>query len=231
MYRQGLKERVKEELMRSGVTINNLQDLIRESIRIDNALYELQQEIRPVRANQSVQRTKGRFFKKKPGYRTTPGGIVPSAGNNWHDPDAMQLDNINKGKSFGRNDKKRPYNKKKITCYNCDKKGHMARDCYSKNKVVRQLNVIHKAVPTERHETWNVISKPTIEINTQESVLGLDNLTLVESDLEEEEPTLEYDILEDESKDLEATENVPTEILEFLPTTWELSWIEDAIRS
>ncbi|KAK1911202.1 hypothetical protein P3342_011804 [Pyrenophora teres f. teres] len=71
MYRQGLKERVKEELMRSGVTINNLQDLIRESIRIDNALYELQQEIRPVRANQSVQRTKGRFFKKKPGYRTT----------------------------------------------------------------------------------------------------------------------------------------------------------------
>ncbi|KAG9375665.1 hypothetical protein A1F94_013803 [Pyrenophora tritici-repentis] len=26
-------------------------------------------------------------------------------------------------------------------------------------------------------------------------------------------------------------ENVSTEILEFLPTTWELSWIEDAIRS
>ncbi|KAI1686157.1 reverse transcriptase [Pyrenophora tritici-repentis] len=306
MYRQGLKERVKEELMRSGVAINNLQDLIRESIRIDNALYELQQEIRPVRANQSVQRTKGRFFKKKPGYRTTPGGIVPSAGNNWHDPDAMQLDNINKGKSFGRNDKKKPYNKKEITCYNCDKKGHMARDCHSKNKVVRQLNVIHKAVPTERHETWNVISKPTIEINTQESVLGLDNLTLVESD-SEEEPTSEYDMLEDESKNLEATEidqtkfgkmatfeevnrpstpyvqeeefyklagqinqllrhlnkadieyayeepsimaamrqdfyrlslevqrnkeNVSTEILEFLPTTWELSWIEDAIRS
>ncbi|EFQ91555.1 hypothetical protein PTT_11582, partial [Pyrenophora teres f. teres 0-1] len=70
-----------------------------------------------------------------------------------------------------------------------------------------------------RHETWNVISKPTIEINTQESVLGLDNLTLVESDLEEEEPTLEYDILEDKSKDLEATENVLTKILEFLPTT------------
>ncbi|KAI1521897.1 hypothetical protein PtrSN001A_011978, partial [Pyrenophora tritici-repentis] len=26
-------------------------------------------------------------------------------------------------------------------------------------------------------------------------------------------------------------ENIPTEILEFLPTTWELSWIEDAIQS
>ncbi|KAF7441678.1 hypothetical protein A1F99_140160 [Pyrenophora tritici-repentis] len=75
-----------------------------------------------------------------------------------------------------------------------------------KNKVVRQLNVIHKAVPTEQHETWNVISKPTIEINTQESVLGLDNLALVESDSEEEQPTSEYDMLEDESKDLEATE-------------------------
>ncbi|KAK1917080.1 hypothetical protein P3342_001662 [Pyrenophora teres f. teres] len=192
--------------MRSGVTINNLQDLIRESIRIDNALYELQQEIRPVRANQSVQRTKGRFFKKKPGYRTTPGGIVPSASNNWHDPNAMQLDNINKGKSFGRNDKRSHITRRRSLVIIVTRKVTWLGTATARTKWLEQLNAIHKAVPTERHETWNVISKPTIEINTQESVLGLDNLTLVESDLEEEEPTSEYDILEDESKDLEATE-------------------------
>ena len=44
--------------MRSGATLNTLTDLIQESVRVDNALYELYQEIRPVKANQSVQRKK-----------------------------------------------------------------------------------------------------------------------------------------------------------------------------
>ena len=61
----------------------------------------------------------------------------------------MQLDNINKGKSFRRNNKKKLYNKKEITYYNYNKKSYIARDYYSKNKVVRQLNVIYKAVPTK----------------------------------------------------------------------------------
>ncbi|PZC87417.1 hypothetical protein A1F95_11220, partial [Pyrenophora tritici-repentis] len=70
--------------------------VINEESKADPAIQQLKQT--QLVADYAMQRIKGRFFKKKPGYRTTPGGIVPSAGNNWHDPDAMQLDNINKGK-------------------------------------------------------------------------------------------------------------------------------------
>ena len=45
MFRQGLKPRVKEELMRSGATLDTLDDLIKESIDIDNRLYELDCEL------------------------------------------------------------------------------------------------------------------------------------------------------------------------------------------
>ena len=40
MYRRGLKENVKDELMRSGVTIESIKDLIIEVIRINDILYE-----------------------------------------------------------------------------------------------------------------------------------------------------------------------------------------------
>jgi hypothetical protein len=48
MYRQGLKDTVKAKLIRSGAQIDTLHTLIEESIRIDNALYELYLESRPV---------------------------------------------------------------------------------------------------------------------------------------------------------------------------------------
>ena len=40
MYRRGLKENVKDELMRAGMKIEDLNDLIRASIEIDDNLYE-----------------------------------------------------------------------------------------------------------------------------------------------------------------------------------------------
>ena len=78
--------------------------------------------------------------------------MVPSAGTNWHDPDAMQLDNINRGKSFGRGGQKKPHNRGNITYYSYSKIGYIARDCKSKNKVVRQLNVLYKVVPNQKEE-------------------------------------------------------------------------------
>jgi hypothetical protein len=130
MYRQGLKDTVKAELMRSGAQIDTLHSLIEESINLDNALHKLYLETRPVKTpaipNTSKPRGKGRFSQGKSRFWKTPGGVVPSAGTNWHDPDAMQLDNINKGNGF-RKDKKQFG--KKITCYNCQKESHMARDC------------------------------------------------------------------------------------------------------
>jgi hypothetical protein len=41
IYKQGLKLALLAELMRSGTAINNLEDLTREAIRLDNELYEL----------------------------------------------------------------------------------------------------------------------------------------------------------------------------------------------
>ena len=45
MFRQGLKPRVKEELMRSGATLDTLDELIKEAIDIDNWLDELDCEL------------------------------------------------------------------------------------------------------------------------------------------------------------------------------------------
>jgi hypothetical protein len=41
IYKQGLKLALLAELMRSGTAINNLEDLTRELICLDNELYEL----------------------------------------------------------------------------------------------------------------------------------------------------------------------------------------------
>ena len=45
MFRQGLKPRVKEELMRTGASTDTLDNLINTAINIDVKLYELQQEL------------------------------------------------------------------------------------------------------------------------------------------------------------------------------------------
>jgi hypothetical protein len=184
MYRQGLKDTVKAELMRSGALLETLPQLIEESIKIDNALHELYLEMRPVRTpttpNTSKPRSKGRFSQGKPRFGKTPRGIAPSAGTNWHDPDAMVLDNINKGNSFSKD--KKQYGKK-ITCYNCQKEGHMARECRSKNKVVRQLNMMSKN--NDLDEEWNVVHYPTIIGGDQEVVNGLENLTIITTESED----------------------------------------------
>jgi hypothetical protein len=46
MFRQGLKSEVRMELMRTGVAITDLRDLIEEATRIDNNLLEFRLEIR-----------------------------------------------------------------------------------------------------------------------------------------------------------------------------------------
>ena len=46
MFRQGLKPKVKEELMRTGASVKTLDSLISTSINIDVRLQELQQELR-----------------------------------------------------------------------------------------------------------------------------------------------------------------------------------------
>jgi len=146
MYRQGLKDNVKAELMRSGVFNFTLRDLIEESIRLDNGLYELYLETRSRRTPQPLQkrRQENRFPHNRNNH-FAPERAQPPAVTDWHDPDAMQLDNLNKNpprNEYGT--KKRGTAPRTITCYGCGKEGHIARDCRSKNKVTRQINMLFK---------------------------------------------------------------------------------------
>lgn len=82
----------------------------------------------------------------------------------------------------------------------------MKRDCRSQGKVVRQLNVLHRAVPnTDSDDEWNVVTRATVTVpgQTDEIVNGIDDLTIITK----EEPTSEEYVSESEScEDLEVTE-------------------------
>jgi hypothetical protein len=175
MYKQGLKPAVRRELMRTGASVRTLDELINEAVRLDNELFELKleeeiyasrsrlngrnsRETLPTRqtGRQQPRSNQGqRRFAKTPYHQ----GFYQSRG-----PEPMHLDTIHQGKP------KKEYGNQKLDkqketrkCYNCDKPGHLARDCRMKNKVIRQLNVI--TGPTEEDtEEWLVVEKDTEQV-------------------------------------------------------------------
>jgi hypothetical protein len=44
IYKQGLKDKIRIKLMRLGIIINTLDQLIKESIRLNNKLYKFELE-------------------------------------------------------------------------------------------------------------------------------------------------------------------------------------------
>jgi hypothetical protein len=172
MYKQGLKPNVRAELMRTRASINNIEDLKREVIRLDNELYELaleersfsrstrsykdhrpsRQESRRIQPNQGKRR-----FTPKPRHQ----GVYQTRG-----PEPMHLDTIHQGKFNQLQKDYRPRNhkqgnskdKKKGDCYNCSKPGHFARDC-KQNKVFRTINVLRAfPLPPGTNTTGNYIA-------------------------------------------------------------------------
>ena len=123
MYRKGLKENVKDELMRSGASTATLDNTIVEAIRIDDMLYKRQMEKRHI-------------LRKPTGYlpRGGTGGYTRDRG------DLIELDATIRGKP--KRGKGKGNKKGGIKCYLCGKLGHMKKDCRT-NKVRRpQINIM-----------------------------------------------------------------------------------------
>jgi len=152
MYRRGLKDEVKDELMRSNATIEEMGDLTSEAIRIDDMLYERRME-------RKYDNSRGRKIEVgRPNYQANVGRHRRGGGRReqpYYGPQPMELDNVQrkKGKKPG------PKDKKTMTCYACGKPGHMAKDCDSKNKVQRtQINATTKETNSTEDKPIQAVS-------------------------------------------------------------------------
>jgi hypothetical protein len=113
-YRKGLKDFVKDELLRTGQKTDTLETLITAACEIDNAWYERSME------------KKGKY---DPDYRRMGEGRHRfQRGNRQDRGDPMELDAAFQGKLSSQEKQERMQKK---LCFNCGKPGHMARNCRS----------------------------------------------------------------------------------------------------
>jgi hypothetical protein len=114
-YRRGLKPNVKLELERS-VKCDDLNSLIEESIRVDDMLYEYQQDKR----SKQFQGNKGRYKPNQSRKRQSTYG------------DPMELDAMSSKNNLSQEEKNRRREKK--LCFECGFPGHQAKDCRKKSQ-------------------------------------------------------------------------------------------------
>ena len=131
MFQRGLKNNVKNELMRYEKKINTFENLIEAAIELNDKLYERAMERR------HTERQLGRAENY------VNNCVFEASRKQRHDETMfMKLDAVLSRKS--KSNEKKSFDKKKkgTACYACDKKGHYARDCRSKNVIRRQFNMI-----------------------------------------------------------------------------------------
>lgn len=164
MYRRGLKENVKDELMRDGQDYGSLAELIEITIRLDDKLYERAME---KRFDGEPKGRAGSYHPKGPSgsYRTK--GSNYSNSSSYPGTTPMELDSTERRK--GRNPRGRQGGKQQSKlCYGCGKPGHFARDCRSKDTVSRrQINVLRR-IPEKQTQEETDSSSDTLESGSEE---------------------------------------------------------------
>ena len=187
MYRKGLKEPIKNELMRYDDEIDSLDRLIEASIELDDKLYDRAMKKR----NQIPHGRSGTYGGFEGSYRTQEPSYGKRNNNyskNYYEPMPMEL-NLTKRRR-GKNPKVKQGNENKA-CYTCEKIGHFARDCRSKRLMSqRQINATLRK-ELEAETDWeenmhqeNIMNTSGVNSNDEDYCL-IDNSNKVLTVLEE----------------------------------------------
>jgi Arc/MetJ family transcription regulator len=137
MFRRELKNNVKNEMMRDERLIENLNIMIEMTIDLDDKLYERamkrrHQDHRLSREESYVDHESHEYTNKKSSRQRQE--------QNSYEHTSMKLD-IVKRKRSRVSDKRQERRKENKSCFICDKEDHFAKNCRSKNNMIRRQQI------------------------------------------------------------------------------------------